>query len=216
MKLAIAESRIGRAACVSAGLGALTTRRANLFSKPTAIAALALLLAMAGVLGCRHSGPPVENDGPDLLGLTSSDIQDGQEIPDRFTCNGANISPVLGWSTPPAATKSFALILNDRNAPTGSFVHWVIFDLPATTLALNGSMPAVGQLANGARQGRNDFDNIGYGGPCPGHSEHHYVFMLFALDTKLNLPAGATRAQLDDAMKGHVLARGKLEARFHR
>jgi len=171
---------------------------------------------MAGVLGCRRSGPPVESEGPDSLGLTSSDIRDGQQIPDKFTCNGANISPALGWSTPPAATRSVALILNDRNAPLGSFVHWVIFDMPATTLALDGSVPAVGQLANGARQGRNDFDNFGYGGPCPGHSEHHYVFMLFALDTKLNLPAGATRAQLDDAMKGHVLARGKFEARFHR
>jgi Raf kinase inhibitor-like YbhB/YbcL family protein len=216
MKPAIAESRIGKTACVSAGLGTMTSRGRNSFSKSRAIAVAALLLAMAGVLGCRHSGPPVESDGPDSLGLTSSDIRDGQQIPDKFTCNGANISPALGWSTPPAATKSFALILNDRDAPMGSFVHWVIFDLPVTVLALDGSVPAVGQLANGARQGRNDFDNIGYGGPCPGHSEHHYVFMLFALDTKLNLPAGATRAQLDDAMKGHVLARGKFEARFHR
>lgn len=216
MKPAIAKSKTGRTAGVSAGLGTMTSRGGNLFSKSVAIAAATLLLAMAGVLGCRRSGPPVESEGPDSLGLTSSDIRDGQQIPDKFTCNGANISPALGWSTPPAATRSFALILNDRNAPLGSFVHWVIFDMPATTLALDGSVPAVGQLANGARQGRNDFDNFGYGGPCPGHSEHHYVFMLFALDTKLNLPAGATRAQLDDAMKGHVLARGKFEARFHR
>ena len=216
MKPAIAKSKTGRTAGVSAGLGTMTSRGGNLFSKSVAIAAATLLLAMAGVLGCRRSGPPVESEGPDSLGLTSSDIRDGQQIPDKFTCNGANISPALGWSTPPAATRSVALILNDRNAPLGSFVHWVIFDMPATTLALDGSVPAVGQLANGARQGRNDFDNFGYGGPCPGHSEHHYVFMLFALDTKLNLPAGATRAQLDDAMKGHVLARGKFEARFHR
>jgi len=193
----------------------MPSHRANSFFKSVAIAAVALLLAMAGVVGCRHSGPPVESDGPDSLELTSPDIQAGQQIPDKFTCNGANISPSLSWSTPPAATKSFALILNDRNAPTGSFVHWVIFDLPPTTLALDGSIPAVAQLANGARQGRNDFDNIGYGGPCPS-SEHHYVFMLFALDTKLNLPTGATRAQVDDAMKGHVLSRGKFEAKFHR
>jgi Raf kinase inhibitor-like YbhB/YbcL family protein len=216
MKPALAKSRIGKTACASAGLEPMTSRPTDSFSKSKAIAAVALLVAMAGVLGCRHSGPPVESDGPDSLGLTSSDIRDGQQIPDKFTCNGANISPALAWGAPPAATKSFALILNDRNAPLGSFVHWVIFDLPATTQDLDGSVPAVAQLADGARQGRNDFDKIGYGGPCPGHSEHHYAFMLFALDTKLNLPAGATRAQLDDAMKGHVLARGKFEAGFHR
>jgi Raf kinase inhibitor-like YbhB/YbcL family protein len=91
-----------------------------------------------------------------------------------------------------------------------------MYDLPPTIQSLDGAVPPADQLPNGARQGRNDFDNNGYGGPCPGYSEHRYVFMLFALDTKLNLPAGATRAQLDEAMKGHVLARGKFEARFHR
>jgi Raf kinase inhibitor-like YbhB/YbcL family protein len=216
MKPAIAESRVVKTECVSARLAAITIHRANLFCRPKAIAAAIMLLAMLGVLSCHHPGPLVENDGPDSLALTSSEVRAGQKIPDKFTCNGANISPALAWSTPPAATQSFALILNDRNAPSGSFVHWVIFDLPATALSLDGSVPAVGQLADGARQGRNDFDNIGYGGPCPGHSEHHYVFMLFALDTKLNLPPGATRSQLDDAIKDHVLARGKLTATFHR
>jgi hypothetical protein len=122
MKPAIAESRIGKTACVSASLGTVTSRGGNLFSKSVAIAAATRLLAMAAVLGCRHTGPPVESDGPDSLGLTSSDIREGQEIPEKFTCNGANISPALSWSTPPAATKSFALILNDRDAPMGSLV----------------------------------------------------------------------------------------------
>lgn len=189
-------------------------------AKPTvaqsrAIVAAALLLAMTSLPGCRHQGPPVESEGPDSLGLTSPSFQEGR-IPAAFTCDGANTSPVLRWNAPPAATKSLALILNDRDPPMGSFVHWVLYNLPPTTQSLPESVPALDQLPNGARQGRNDFGNIGYGGPCPGHSDHRYVFMVFALDSTLNLPSGATRDQLDDAMKGHVLARGTLTAKFHR
>jgi hypothetical protein len=180
-----------------------------------AIVAATLLLAMTALQGCRHQGPHVESEGPDSLGLASSSFQDSR-IPAAFTCDGANTSPALHWNAPPSATRSQALILNDRDAPMGSFVHWVIYDLPATTQSLDASVPPLDQLANGARQGRNDFGNIGYGGPCPGHSDHRYVFMLFALDSTLNLPAGATRDQLDEAMKGHVLARGTLTAKFHR
>jgi hypothetical protein len=209
MKPALQASRIAKNA---RGL-TTATRRGNSLPNSLAIPTAALLLA--GLLGCRHPGPPVENEGPDSLGLTSSSIPDGR-IPTAFTCDGANTSPALHWNTPPPATKSFALILNDRDAPLGSFVHWVMYDLPPATQSLEVSVPSADQLPNGARQGHNDFDAIGYGGPCPGHSEHRYVFMLFALDSKLNLPAGATRAQLDEAMKGHVLARGRLEARFHR
>ena len=176
---------------------------------------LPLLLA-AAFAGCHRQGPPVENDGPDLLSLTSSDLGNGR-FPDTFTCNGTNISPALHWSAPPAGTKSLALILNDRSAPMGSFVHWVLFDLPPDTTSLPQAMPPLAQLPNGARQGNTDFDKAGYGGPCPqGHKEHHYYFMLFALDAKLNLPAGATRAQVDEAMKGHVLARGVTTASFSR
>ena len=174
------------------------------------------LLAAALLPGCRHLGPAVERDGRDSLALASPDLRDGR-FPGAFTCDGANASPALRWNAPPAGTKSLALILNDRSAPMGSFVHWVLYDLPPETTSLPASVPASDQLPNGARQGRNDFDKIGYGGPCPsGHAEHRYVFLLFALDAKLNLPAGATRAQLDDAMKGHVLARGVLTAGFSR
>lgn len=144
------------------------------------------------------------------MNLTSTSIQGGQ-IPARFTCNGAGVSPQLAWTAPPVGTASFALIVTDPDAPGGTFTHWVLYDLPAGARALPEGLPNQGQFADGARQGRNDFDNLGYGGPCPpGHSPHHYVFTLYALNAKLNLPAGATRAQVETALQGHTLARGEL------
>ena len=172
-------------------------------------------LATLLLSGCRrNSGPPVEHDGPDSLGLTSTSLQDGR-FPAALTCEGINTSPPLGWGAPPAATKSFALILNDPDFPEGSFVHWVLFNLPSRSRSLSASLPTQEELPNGTRQGKNDFDNIGYGGPCP-TGTHHYIFMLFALDTNLALRSGSTRAQLDEAMKGHVLARGTLTATYSR
>ncbi|MGA3370922.1 MAG: YbhB/YbcL family Raf kinase inhibitor-like protein [Terracidiphilus sp.] len=144
------------------------------------------------------------------MNLTSSSFQ-GSKIPAKFTCNGAGVSPQLAWSAPPAGTVSFALIFTDPDAPGRTFVHWVLYDLPAATRALPEGVLAQGELPDGSRQGRSDFGNIGYGGPCPpGHTPHHYHFTLYALNAKLNLPAGATRAQVEAAMKGHVLASGEL------
>ncbi len=176
------------------------------------IAALAALLAVWA--GCRKSGPPVEHDGPDSLGLSSTSLPDGR-FPATLTCDGVNTSPALAWNAPPAATKSFALILNDPDFPEGSFVHWVLFNLPPQSRSLPAAFPTQAELPDGTRQGTNDFDKIGYGGPCP-NGTHHYVFMLFALDTKLSVSSGTTRAQLDEAMKGHVLARGTLTATYNR
>jgi hypothetical protein len=148
--------------------------------------------------------------------LTSTSFQ-GSQIPARYTCDGAGDSPQLAWSAPPAGTASFALIVTDPDAPGRTFVHWVLYDLPAETRTLPDGLPAQGEVAGGGRQGRNDFGNLGYGGPCPpGHSPHRYVFTLYALDAKLNLPAGATRAQVEAAMKGHTLASGQLVALYNR
>jgi Raf kinase inhibitor-like YbhB/YbcL family protein len=150
------------------------------------------------------------------MNLTSTSFQ-GNQIPAKFTCDGAGISPQLSWSEPPAGTASFALIVTDPDAPGRTFVHWVIYDLPAETRELLEGMPGLGQLTNGSRQGRNDFGDIGYGGPCPpGNSAHHYHFALYALDAKLNLPTGAARAQVEAAMQGHILARGKLIGLYQR
>jgi Raf kinase inhibitor-like YbhB/YbcL family protein len=169
----------------------------------------ALLLAAAG--GC-HGAPKPElgSDSPSLQLTTTSFPTDGA-IPASLTCDGPNTSPALAWSDPPASTKSFALILEDPDAPMGTFVHWVLYNLPAAARSLPAALPAQAELADGSRQGKNDFPAIGYSGPCPpGHKPHHYRFVLYALDTPLNLPASATRQQVEDALKGHIVARGRL------
>jgi Raf kinase inhibitor-like YbhB/YbcL family protein len=151
------------------------------------------------------------------MNLTSTSFQAGSQIPAKFTCSGAGISPQLAWSAPPAGTVSFALIVTDPDAPGQTFVHWVLYGLPAETRALPEALPGIGQLADGGRQGRNDFGDLGYGGPCPPPgSPHHYVFTLYALDAKLNLPVGATRAQVEAAMQGHILASGELIGVYRR
>ncbi len=150
------------------------------------------------------------------MNLSSSSFQ-GSNIPAKFTCGGAGVSPQLAWDAAPAGTASFALLVLDPDAPGRTFVHWVLYDLPAATRALPEGVPAQGELPDGSRQGRNDFGSLGYGGPCPpGHTPHHYHFTLYALDAKLNLPVGATRAQVEAAMKGHVLASGELVGVFQR
>ncbi len=151
------------------------------------------------------------------MNLTSTSFQEGSRIPVKFTCNGAGVSPQLAWSAPPAGTASYALIVTDPDAPRRTFVHWVLYGLPAVAQALPEGVLGLGQLVDGGRQGRNDFGDLGYGGPCPPPgSPHHYIFTLYALDAKLNLPVGATRARIEAAMQGHILAIGRLIGLFER
>ncbi len=181
---------------------------------------LVLLFMAPFVAGCRSSDPPSSPSataaGNAALTLSSANLQDGK-FPTEFTCDGADNSPALAWTTPSAATKSLVLTVTDPDAPSGTFTHWVLFNLPAESNGLPANVPKQDQLPDGSRQGRNDFGKIGYGGPCGPHgSTHRYFFDLFALDTKLDLPAGATRAQVEDAINTHVLARSKLMARYTR
>lgn len=148
--------------------------------------------------------------------LTSTAFTDGGTIPKKYTCDGADVSPPLAWDNVPEGTKSFALICDDPDAPMGTWVHWVLFNLPADTRNLPEAVPPDKELSNGARQGTNDFRKIGYGGPCPPSGTHRYYFKLYALDTLLDLPAGASKAQLLKAMEGHVLAEGQLMGRYSR
>jgi Raf kinase inhibitor-like YbhB/YbcL family protein len=167
--------------------------------------AAGLLLLVAALPGC-HGRTAMGQE----LKLTSTSFQ-GSRIPAQFTCSGAGISPQLSWSAPPAGTVSLALIVTDPDAPGRTFVHWVLYELPPGARALPEALPSQGELPDGSRQGRNDFGVIGYGGPCPpGHTQHRYFFTLYALDAKLNLPAGASRSQVEAAMQGHILARGEL------
>ena len=176
--------------------------------------AAVLTLAVAALSSC-HSSTVLGQGKPDMQ-LTSSSFANGK-IPKRFTCDGDDTSPGLSWSAPPAATQSFALTVVDHDAPMGSFVHWVLYDLPPETRGLPEGVPKQGQLPDGSRQGQNDFDKVGYGGPCPPQgSSHRYTFSLYALDSKLGLPSRATRSQVEAAAKGHILAHGELVARYKR
>lgn len=151
------------------------------------------------------------------LELTSTAFQVGETIPKKYTGDGADRSPPLAWSEPPSGTKSLALICDDPDAPRGTWVHWVLFNLPSETRELVEGVPTSETLDNGAKQGKNDFGNIGYGGPAPLKGKpHRYFFKLCALDAILNLPAGATKAQLVGAMTGHILAEGQLMGTYGR
>jgi len=123
----------------------------------------------------------------------------------------------LRWSEPPSGTKSFALICDDPDAPRGTWVHWVLFNLPAQLRELQEGSPTTETLGNGAKQGKNDFGNVGYGGPAPPKGKpHRYSFKLYALDANVDLTPGATKAQLTNAMKGHILAEGQLAGNYGR
>jgi len=151
------------------------------------------------------------------LGLTSPAFEDGGTIPSRFTCDGADLSPHLQWSNVPTGTKSLALICDDPDAPMGTWVHWVLFDLPADTTSLREGVPADDTIQGSAIQGKNDFGRIGYGGPCPPRGKaHRYFFKLYALDSRLELKPGAKKKDVEKAMKGRVLAQGQLVGRYRR
>jgi Raf kinase inhibitor-like YbhB/YbcL family protein len=180
--------------------------------KPLAGLSLGLLLILAAMAGCRSSASIAE--GKPTLSLTSSSFQNGK-IPKQSTCDGGDISPELAWSAPPTGARSLALTVVDLDSLFGSFTHWVLYDLPADARELPESLPKQEQLPDGSKQGRNDFDRAGYRGPCPpGKPGHRYVFTLYALDSKLDLAPGATRKQLEEAIKGHVLAHGELIGRY--
>ena len=151
------------------------------------------------------------------LSITSTAFQEGDKIPVNYTCQGQDISPPLAWSEPPGGTRSFALIMDDPDAPGGTFTHWVIFNIPSNSRGLSEAVPAEDQLADGTVQGRNDFARIGYGGPCPPPGRaHRYKFTLYALDRSLELKAGASKKQVLDAIQGHVLTQGELTGMYQR
>jgi len=151
------------------------------------------------------------------LKITSQAFAHQAQIPQPYTCDGADISPPLAWTEPPGGTKSLALIADDPDAPVGTWVHWVLYNIPAQTRTLPENVPKTETLADGAKQGLNDFRRIGYGGPCPPPGPaHRYFFKLYALDISLDLPPKATKAQLERAMVGHILEQAELLGRYQR
>jgi Raf kinase inhibitor-like YbhB/YbcL family protein len=149
--------------------------------------------------------------------LTSPAFENGQAIPTLYTGEGHNHSPQLQWTEPPAKTASFALICEDPDAPRGTFIHWIVFNLPAETRTLNENYHSHDHSSDGVKQGKTSFGKVGYGGPMPPPGRaHRYYFKLFALDCVLELPSGASSEQLYSAMNGHVLAQADLMGTYSR
>ena len=196
--------------------------RKRLFFRIVALAAIGIVAA--GILLFYFNSKSSALDSVGLrkgaamgFALESPRLNPGDDIPQQFTCDGEDISPPLGWSAGPEGTGSFCLIAEDPDAPGGTFVHWLLYDLPANTRDLPENLPKRGHLTNGALQGRNGFGRTGYGGPCPPPGRaHRYFFRLYALDEKTHLAAGASRSELDRAMKGHILAQADLMGRYKR
>ncbi len=164
-------------------------------------------------------GETAKEATPMAFTLTSPAFEPAGSIGTRHTCDGEDRSPRLDWSEPPAGTKSLALIVDDPDAPVGDWVHWVISDLPANARSLAEARPADGKLREpaGAIQGKNDFGRLGWGGPCPPPGKpHRYFFRLYAVDTVLGLPPGATKAEVERALRGHVLAKAEIHCTYAR
>ena len=151
-----------------------------------------------------------------VIKITSSAFAEGGMIPTKYTCDGEDVSPPLQWDAVPEGTKTIALINDDPDAPMGTWVHWVLFNLPADVKELAENVLPNKILPNGAKQGITDFRRIGYGGPCPPGGTHRYFFKLYALDTEIDLEAGADKEELLKAMKGHILGQGQLIGKYKR
>ncbi|MFQ5856368.1 MAG: YbhB/YbcL family Raf kinase inhibitor-like protein [Anaerolineae bacterium] len=188
------------------------------YVKPAlAVLALSLLLTLAAC-SAQPTAPPA---GPQAKGepitftLQSPAFGEGDTIPRRYTCEGEDVSPELRWQDAPANAQSFALIMDDPDAPSRTFTHWVLFDIPSDRTSLSEGLPA-GDIGTA---GQNGFGTAGYGGPCPppGHGPHRYFFTLYALDTDtLNLSSGTSRAEVEQALKGHVIGQAQLMGRYER
>jgi Raf kinase inhibitor-like YbhB/YbcL family protein len=178
-----------------------------------------MLFAALASCGARDRAGDQGNDGSAVekttlarLSLSSDGFGDGARIPAQYTCDGANQPPLLHWGEPPSGTRSFALVIDDPDAPGGTFRHWGVYDVPSSARS----------IGNGKRSGsevRNDFGNSGYGGPCPpkGHGPHHYHFRLFAVSVdRLDIPENANAADVEHAAERHAIAQGELVGTFER
>lgn len=148
------------------------------------------------------------------LSLTTRAFQNEGPIPDEFSKQGGNVSPALEWTGVPDGTRSLALIVDDPDAPSGLFVHWLVYGIKPGVNTLEEHLPATAELPGGTRQGRNGFGDLGYGGPKPPSGTHRYFFHLYALDTETDLPGGLNRQELDGVIHGHVIEEAQLMGRY--
>jgi len=182
-----------------------------------------LLFVELSALGCFGQPQKVEPAAPTpmqsakpQIQLTSSGFKNGQAIPRQYTCDGIDISPPFEWTGVPRSAKTIALIADDPDAPSGTFVHWVLYNLPAANIGLVENLPPTEDLKGGGLQGKNGFEKIGYGGPCPPSGTHRYFFKIYALDAELPLKGGATKAEVEKAIQGHIVAQGQLMGTYRR
>ena len=178
-----------------------------------------VLIACLALCSCQGGNRPdgkTKGDEKMQIEVTSSAFVDDGMIPSKYTSDGADVSPPLAWDAVPTGAKTIALICDDPDAPAKVWVHWVLFNLPASIKELPEDIRAEQTLDSGARQGTNDSGRIGYSGPCPPSGVHRYCFKLYSLDAELGLHPGAKKPQLLEAMKGHVLAEGQLTGKYSR
>lgn len=180
------------------------------------------LLLVGFLAACSASGgvEPGQMTGEEgvtmAIEFSSSAFEDGAAIPKKYSCDGEDISPALSWDNLPAGTESLALIMDDPDAPRGTWVHWVVYDIPPESAGFPEDVPATGEAPGGGKQGNNSWKRSGYGGPCPPGGTHRYFFKLYALDTVLGLETGVTKDRLLKAMEGHVLDQAQLMGTFSR
>jgi Raf kinase inhibitor-like YbhB/YbcL family protein len=175
------------------------------------LALLSIMIVLAS--GCITK----QEDNMEKISISAERFKDGETIPDIYTCKGKDISPSLSWKGIPAGTKSIALIMDDPDAPGGTFVHWVLYNVPAVTQKLPEGMLHDKILADGSMQGMTDFGRTGYGGPCPPPGKpHRYFFKIYALDSKITLAPGASKKQLEKEMLGNILAKGEIVGIYKR
>lgn len=177
---------------------------------------LSLLLVLAACSTSDNNPEPQISEGGPMLTLTSPAFEEGQPIPEKYGCDGDDISPALNWSDPPTGTMSFALIMDDPDAPVGTWVHWVIYNISAKANSLPENIPGEDILDFGALHGSNSWRRGGYGGPCPPSGTHRYFFKLYALDEALEEVPGFTKDQLSEKMEDHILAEAILMGTFSR
>jgi len=195
-----------------------------------------LVLCAFALLSCKSSKqPPAENTStlpPKAVAdttnvvkggtgmameITSREFVNGAAIPKEYSCDGKDISPQLVWTGVPDTAKSLALIMDDPDAPMGTWVHWVVWNIPPASISLPEGMAKEGSLPDGTKQGKNSWPKTGYGGPCPPPGKaHRYYFKLYALDTMLKLPDSANKSALEKAMGGHILAQAQMFGTFGR
>lgn len=178
---------------------------------------LPIILAACSTSGSVKPGQVAGEEGVTMaIEFSSSAFEDGAAIPKKYSCDGEDISPALSWDNIPAGTESLALIMDDPDAPRGTWVHWVVFDIPPESAGFAEDISATADVPGGGKHGNNSWKRMGYGGPCPPGGTHRYFLILYALDTVLGLEPGVTKGVLLRAMEGHVLDQSQLMGTYTR